>query len=211
MATPVVGFRLETAAKIMGIVNAIGKQGPDLKPQAVTTNPPAIGGFWAEITGPFVTATGYPWKRLKPKVDGTGMMDCSPSVIGLRLHEVTGKTDAVAGVRVWSMPNGIDTSGVPHWVYAAGGTPPTSVMAILGTSINGNLYNGKLCTGVTMANAADFPHFTYAAENTCYLWNLYFQDSGNLIAHDVQGTVVGYSSDTPPKPIIVFSFINVGC
>ena len=114
MADDVVGFLRPTAGRIMAVVSAAEGQGPTLAPQ-VSGNRPAIPGFWAEITA-YDAATGYAWKRLKPKADGKGLEDCLPAITGLRLFEANGSTRYSPGSRVWVYPLTVDPDGHPTFV-----------------------------------------------------------------------------------------------
>lgn len=164
------------------------------------------GGFWAELTGTYNATTGYPWKRLQAKSDGTGLEDCDPAITGTHLFEADGDETKVSGDRVWVRPLAT-VSGTPTYVFVVGGPAPNGVLVKITSNATGNgMYNGKSATAVTSAAGA-VPTPTWAAENDCLIWNT-LSDVHDLAADTILfGVHVGMTTDTTPLKIVaVFAF-----
>lgn len=110
MSDKVVGFRPETAARIMAVVDGEERRGPASRP---TPSAPRSGvtGFWAVITSTYTASTGYSWKRQQLGTDGT-LTDTSQPVTGQNLFDVNDNQGIPTGATIWVTPVGV-VSGVP--------------------------------------------------------------------------------------------------
>lgn len=130
-------FTLSSALQVARVTRRVAKLERRLDSDSTGRSNPARPGFWAEITGS--NGRDHSWKRLD--FDGTDELeddDRENATTGTEnARDLNGASDVAAGVRVWMMLLGRDSSGNSRFAFLCGPGEPAHASKV-GLSITFN-------------------------------------------------------------------------